>query len=56
MLTAAEIAAYLGISASGVRQVIRRRKIKPAGQRWKAYVYDPDDILRHTGNRDRLAS
>lgn len=53
-MTVKELAAFLGITESGVRQVIRRKGIVRRGQRWKAALYDPAEVLRHTGGRDRL--
>ena len=52
-LTAAEIAAFLGITPSGVRQIIRRAQITPTGKRGKAHEYDPREVLRHAGHHDR---
>lgn len=54
MLTAAELAAYLGVTASAIRHLVRRHAIPSTGQRWKAKLYDPADVLRHTGHHDRL--
>jgi hypothetical protein len=56
VVTVAELAAYLGVTPSAVRQVVRRHGIQARGQRWKAKLYDPHDVLRHTGRRDRLAT
>lgn len=55
MVTVAEIAAYLGLSASRVRHVIRECGVQPVGGRWKAKLYDANEVLRHTGRHDRLA-
>lgn len=56
-LTVAELAAFLGISRSGVRQVIHRNQIKASGKgHFGAKLYDPQDVLRHTGVRDRLTA
>lgn len=52
-LTAAELAAFLGITSSGVRQVIRRKQIAHVGMRGRAKLYDPDEVFRHTGVQDR---
>lgn len=54
--TVVELAAYLGVTPSAVRQTVRRHGIQSRGQRWKAKLYDPHDVLRHTGHSDRLAS
>lgn len=56
LLTAAELAAYLGMSASGVRQAIRRNGVTARGAQHKAKLYLPADVLRHTGRHDRRAS
>lgn len=55
LLTVKELAAFLGITESGVRQVIRRHNVKRrATGNYKAGLYHPDDVLRHTGAWDRL--
>jgi len=56
MVTVAELAAYLGVTASAVRHVVRRHGILPVGARWKAKLYDPAEVLRHTGHHDRLSN
>jgi hypothetical protein len=56
-LTVAEMAAFLGMSRAGVRKVISRRQIQAAGKgHFGAKLYDPRDILRHTGAKDRLSA
>ncbi|HET6916610.1 MAG TPA: helix-turn-helix domain-containing protein [Acidimicrobiales bacterium] len=55
LLTAAEIAAFLGITAAGVRQIVKRHGVKPRGKDGRAHLYDPDDVLRHAGQLDRSA-
>jgi len=52
-VTAAELAAFLGMSASGVRNVISRKHIAPIGKRGKANLYDSREVIRHAGARDR---
>jgi len=52
-LTAAEIAAILGITDSGVRQIVRRHGIRSRGKRGRAKVYDPSEVIRHAGGHDR---
>lgn len=52
-LTVAELAIILGMSPSGIRTVISRHHIPSVGTRWKAKLYWPDDVLRHTGIKDR---
>jgi hypothetical protein len=52
-LTAAELAAYLGMTPSAVRQAVRRRHIPASGKRGRAAVYDPELVLQATGKRDR---
>ena len=55
LLTVKEIAAFLGMTESGVRQVIRRNQVqRRATGHFKAALYAADDILRHTGAQDRL--
>jgi hypothetical protein len=56
MLTAAEIAAWLGVSAGRVRQVVAKHSIKANGKRGRMHTYRLDDITRHTGHSDRLAN
>jgi hypothetical protein len=56
MVTVAELAAYLGVTPSAVRHVVRRHGIQPVGARWKAKLYDVQEVLRHTGHHDRLAN
>lgn len=55
-LTAAELAAFLGVTAAAVRQIAKRHSIEPVGKDGKANVYDPDEVLRHAGAHDRRAS
>lgn len=52
-LTAAELAAFLGITAAGVRQIVKRNGIRPTGKRGRANEYDPREVLRHAGTHDR---
>ena len=53
-MTAVEIAAFLGVTPARVRQIIAKHGIKPIGVNWKAKLYDPRDVTRHAGTRDRL--
>ena len=55
-LTAAEIAAFLGITAAGVRQIVKRHGIEAKGKRGKAHEYDPREVLRHAGPHDRRSA
>lgn len=56
-LTVAELAAFLGISRAGVRKVISRYQVQAAGKgHFGAKLYDPRDVLRHTGSHDRLST
>jgi hypothetical protein len=55
-LTAAEIAAFLGLTQSGMRSIIHRAGIQPVGKRGKAHLYDPAEVLRHAGHRDRRSA
>lgn len=52
-LTAAELAAFLGMTSSGVRNVISRKHITPIGKRGKANLYDSREVIRHAGAHDR---
>lgn len=55
LLTVKELAAFLGMTESGVRQVVRRNGVKRRGTGDRgAALYHPLDILRHTGGHDRL--
>lgn len=56
LLTVKELAAFLGMTESGVRNVISRHRVKRKGTGGhKAALYEPDDVLRHTGTQDRLS-
>lgn len=55
-LTAAELAAFLGITAAGVRQIVKRKSIEPVGKDGKAHLYDVDEVLRHAGTHDRRSA
>lgn len=50
-----ELAVVLGMTASGLRNVISRHRIQPVGRKRRAKLYNPADVLRHTGMDDRLA-
>jgi len=54
-LTAAELAAVLGITAAGVRQIVRRHRIRPVGKDGRAHLYEPRSVLRHATPLDRAA-
>jgi len=54
-VSAAEIAAFLGMSASGVRNIISRNHIQPIGKRGKANLYNAREVIRHAGAHDRRA-
>lgn len=53
LLTAAEIGAFLGITAAGVRQIVKRHRIEAAGKAGRANLYDPHDVFRAAGHHDR---
>lgn len=53
LLTAAEIAAFLGITAAGVRQIVKRNEIRHRGKIGRAKLYDVRDVVRHSGAHDR---
>ena len=52
-LTVAELAAFLGLTPSGLRNIISRKHIAAVGKRGKANLYDPAEVLRHAGSHDR---
>ena len=52
-LTATELAAFLGMTSSGVRNIVSRKHIAPIGKRGKANLYDPRQVIRHAGAHDR---
>jgi hypothetical protein len=54
LVTVAELAAFLGLSTSRIRHVIAQHAVPAQGQRWKAKLYDPVEVLRHAGPHDRL--
>lgn len=56
LLTAAEIGAFLGMSSSGVRQIVRRNNIPARGKVGKAKLYDPLEVIRHAGAHDRMTT
>ena len=57
MLTAAEIAVFLGVTASAVRHIVRRNNIPVVGKGHNgANLYRAQDVVRHAGAHDRLAS
>lgn len=55
-LTAAEIGAFLGLTAASVRSIISRKEIRPVGKLGKANLYNPQDVLRHAGTHDRRSA
>ena len=55
-LTAAEIGAFLGITAAAVRQIVRRKQLAPVGKAGKANVYDAREVIRHAGAHDRRSA
>lgn len=54
-ISAAEIAAFLGITASAVRHIVRRNGISPVAQRGHAKLYWMHEVKQHSGTDDRLA-
>ena len=52
-LTATELAAFLGMTPSGVRNIISRKHVRPVDKRGKANLYDPRQVIRHAGAHDR---
>lgn len=55
-ISAAEIAVFLGVSSSAVRQIVRRNGIEQASQRGRAKLYWMHEVVRHSGTHDRAAS
>lgn len=53
LLTAAELAAFLGITAAGLRSLIRNHEIRPAGKRGRANLYDAPAVIDTLGAHDR---
>lgn len=45
--TVTDLAAYLGVTPARVRQIIAEHHVEPVGRRWKAKLYDPNEVLRH---------
>ena len=52
-LTAAELAAFLGLTAAGVRSLLRNHGIEPTGKRGKANEYDARAVIDTLGAHDR---
>lgn len=55
-LTVAEIAAFLGMTTSGVRHIVRRHRIAPTGRIGHALTYSAAEVLLHAGAHDRLTT
>lgn len=51
--TVVDLAAYLGVTPARIRQIVAEHHIAPTGQRWKAKLYDPREVLRHAGAHHR---
>lgn len=52
-LTTAELAVFLGITAAGVRSLIRNHHIEPVGKRGRANEYDARAVINTLGPHDR---
>ena len=52
-LTAAELAAFLGLTPSAIRSLIKRHAIEPSGKRGKAHEYDARAFIDTVGGHDR---
>ena len=53
--TVRDLALFLGITESGVRQIVRRYAVARVGKGVHgAALYRAGDVLRHAGGRDRL--
>ena len=55
-LTAAEIGAFLGVTAAAVRQIVKLKGIDAVGKDGKANLYDVREVIRHAGAHDRRAA
>lgn len=53
LLTAAELAAFLGLTAAGVRSLIRNHGIEPSGKLGRANLYDARKVVDTLGPHDR---
>lgn len=52
-LTAAELAAFLGVTPSTVRSLIARHKIASVGKEGRAHLYDARAFVDTVGGHDR---
>lgn len=52
-LTAAELAAFLGIAAATVRSLIHRHEIEPVGKEGRALLYHARSFVDTVGGHDR---
>jgi hypothetical protein len=55
-LTTAELAAFLGLTTSGLRNVISRKHVPPVGKIGRANLYNPRVVIDAAGPRDRRAA
>lgn len=53
LLTAAELAAFLGMTPAGVRSLIRNHKIAAVDKRGRANLYDARAVVDTLGGHDR---
>lgn len=52
-LTAAELGAFLGLTASRVRHIVTEYGIQHIGRAGRAKLYDPWEVFEITGQYDR---
>lgn len=52
-LTAAEIGVVLGLTAAGVRSLIRNHQIQAVGKAGRANLYDAPTVVKTLGPHDR---
>ena len=52
-LTTAELAVFLGITAAGVRSLLRNHGIEPTGKLGRANEYDARAVIDTLGAHDR---
>ena len=52
-LTAAELAVFLGLTAAGVRSLIRNHGLSPVGKNGRANLYDTRAVIDTLGPHDR---
>lgn len=56
LLTAVQLAAFLGVGASAVRHMVREHGIRSRGKAGRAHLYDASEVIRAVGAHDRAIS